>query len=711
MDEPSVLDYIKSLLNPRRGKITIPPPDQPVARDLKETPAPVSTPLIVMEKPASPGYAWPWRMLSSLLLALVAQRLLEPPNPSMYAGLVFYLVAAALLIWGAFRHEWRLPELPTDAPHAMNTRIRIIPFILSLPFLVGAFLAFKGNIFSFVNLFLWFIALGLVLWSFWMPAPAEGRRSTGQVLKSLFGKPTWSVHFSPGLILALVAIGLVVFFRFHQLNQVPGEMFSDHAEKLLDVSDVLNGQYSIFFPRNTGREAIQFYLTAAIIKIFNTGLTFISLKLGTTLLGVMALPFIYLLAREIGGRRLALMALFLAGIAYWPNVISRVGLRFPLYAAFTAPMLYFLVRGLRTSNRNDFLLAGLFLGLGLHGYSPFRIVPLVVVILVGLYLLHPQAKGKRGQVIVGLIMLAFVSFVVFLPLLRYMTEDPQMFVYRAFTRLGDTERPLPGPALVIFLSNAWKAIIMPFWKDGEIWVHSVTGRPALDVVSAALLFLGIGLLVARYIRKRHWMDLFLLVSIPLLMLPSILSLAFPDENPSLNRTGAAIIPVFITAAIALESIFTGLMQRARSVWGKSLAWLVVLCLAVWSMAQNYDLVFNQYKNNFLAGAWNTSQIGGVIRSFADSVGSPDTAYVVPFPYWVDTRLVGINAGFPEKDYALWPEGFTATLYQPGVKLFILKVEDVANLELLYKLYPHAVLYFYDVPREGKDFYGFFVPGD
>jgi len=39
------------------------------------------------------------------------------------------------------------------------------------------------------------------------------------------------------------------------------------------------------------------------------------------------------------------------------------------------------------------------------------------------------------------------------------------------------------------------------------------------------------LVIVRYIRKRDWVDLFLLVSIPLLMMPSILSLAFPEENP------------------------------------------------------------------------------------------------------------------------------------------------------------------------------------
>ena len=100
------------------------------------------------------------------------------------------------------------------------------------------------------------------------------------------------------------------------------------------------------------------------------------------------MPFIYLLGKEIANRRAGLLAMLFAGIAYWPNVISRVGLRFPLYPLFVAPTFYFLLRGLRTRNRNDFILSGLFLGLGLHGYTPFRIVPLlaiVTLILWGLY--------------------------------------------------------------------------------------------------------------------------------------------------------------------------------------------------------------------------------------------------------------------------------------------------------------------------------------
>jgi hypothetical protein len=182
------------------------------------------------------------------------------------------------------------------------------------------------------------------------------------------------------------------------------------------VYDISQGQTRIFFPRNTGREATQMYWTLLMSWIFGTGLSFMSLKIGTVLFGLFTLPYMYLLGKEIGGARVGLFALFFAGIGYWPNVISRVGLRFPLYPLFVAPTLYYLIRGLRTRNRNDFILSGLFLGFGLHGYSPIRIMPVVVLVAIGLYLLHAQSKGVRRDAILWLVILGLASLIVFTPL-------------------------------------------------------------------------------------------------------------------------------------------------------------------------------------------------------------------------------------------------------------------------------------------------------
>ncbi len=536
-------------------------------------------------------------------------------------------------------------------------------------------------------------------------------RSLWSRLVDFYKNDSWTIKVTRWTLLALVVIGIVIFFRVYNVRGVPAEPFSDHAEKLLDVFDVSQGQTHIFFPRNTGREAIQMYLTLVVSWIFGTGLTFLSLKIGTVFCGLVTLPYMYLLGKELGGKRIGLLALFFAGIAYWPNVISRVGLRFTLYPLFVAPTLFYLLRGLRTRNRNDFIVSGLFLGFGLHGYSPFRIMPFVVVAAVGLYLLHSQSKGNRKQAIIWLSILALVSLIVFLPLARYWLENPDSFGSRAFSRLGSSESPLPGPWWQVLVSNTWNSLRMYNWDNGSIWVHSVPGRPAFDVVSAALFLIGAVLVLLRYLRQHHWVDLFLLICIPLLQLPSTLSLAFPAENPSLNRAAAAFIPAILILAIGLDGLLKSIESRRNRATGIALAWVVTLGLAGWSSYNNYDLVLNQYGTEFRQGAWNTSEIADVIRQFAQVNGTVEDAWVVPYPYWVDTRLVGDWLNLPDKDFALWPQDFPMTQKIEAAKLFILKPEDTDDLGLLEQLYPQGILSTFHsaVVNAGKDFLVLSVP--
>jgi 4-amino-4-deoxy-L-arabinose transferase-like glycosyltransferase len=530
-----------------------------------------------------------------------------------------------------------------------------------------------------------------------------------QDIREIARKPRWTLSITPLTILIVCATLLVLFFRVYRLGEVPPEMISDHAEKLLDVSDVLRGEYHVFFPRNTGREAFQMYLTAFVAQVFRTGLTFISLKIGTVLLGLFTLPFVYLLGKEYGNSRVALLAFVFAGIAYWPNVTSRIALRFTLYAAFVAPTLYFLVRGLRTRNRNDFIFAGLAMGIGLHGYSPFRVVPILVIVAFSLAFFHDRLRNQRSNLILGFLALVVISLIVFLPLGRYAVDNPEMFSYRMTSRLGSSERPLPGPAWQIFLKNFWNASTMFFWSNGETWVHSVTLRPALDVVSAVFYGFGVILLLVRYVQQRDWRDIFLLLTIPMLLLPSIMSLAFPNENPALNRTTGAWVPAMVILALAFEGLLTGLEKGLSGRRKAMISAGLGLFLFAWAAQQNYDLVFRQYYRQYQLASWNTSEVGGVVRSFTESFGEPETAWVVGFPHWVDSRLVSINAGFPMMDNAIWPDQFESSLEFQGAKLFLIKPEHTEAIDQLRELYPAGELRRYHAQVETKDFFIYLVP--
>ena len=128
---------------------------------------------------------------------------------------------------------------------------------------------------------------------------------------------------------------------------------------------------------------------------------------------------------------------------------------------------------------------------------------------------------------------------------------------------------------------------------------------------------------------------------------------------------------------------------------------------VWSGVQNYDLVFNQYYEAFRGGAWNTSEMGAVIKEFEQTHGETDTVWIVPFPHWVDT---------PNRDFAMWRENLPETVQLPGPKLFMVKANlnvpeanDQDTLEALKELYPTGSLELHRSDVEGHDFWIFSVP--
>jgi hypothetical protein len=718
VEEPSVLDYIKSRLMPwKYPPVEIPGELPDALRASSETapalqparpqaePLPGETMPAQQAQPSTVPARWPWRSLTALFVALVAQYSLGPsPQRGWITGVTLLIVAIALLAWARRNREWPIAPLPAASTIVDPPTLRPASLLAGLVLALVAFLTFGGLRFNGFNTLLLLAALFFTARAFWIPS--EDWR---QALRRWSDRRPWMITISLPTLCSLAAIALVLFFRFYRLAGVPPEMNSDHAEKIVDILRVLRGEYHIFFSGNGGREALIFYLGAAVHNLLGLPLGFTALKWVSMLVGVSALPFLYLLGGEMGSKRIGLLAFILAGVAYWPNVVSRFGLRLPFYMLFTAAVLYFLLRGIRTGRRNPFIYAGSALGFSFYGYSADRILPLLVLVATGLYLIHHQSRGKRLFAWFSLLALGLVSLVIFLPLLRYILSEPTAFLFRTLTRMGTLERAMDSPGYLVFLSNMWRALAMFSWDSGEIWPTSIPHYPALGVVSGALFYLGAALLGMRYLRGRHWLDLFWLFSIPILQLPSTLSLAFPAENPNLYRTGGALIPVFLMAGIALDGLMRSMTKRIPAPAGKRYAWAIALLLIGLSCLQDYDLVFRQFYEQYRLSSWNTSEIGQVVREYTTTLGSPETVWVMGAPHWVDTRLVAINAGYPGKDFALFVDELGITTAEPRSKLFIVKPDDQPAIDALGALYPQGWFQTYISKAPTKDFLIFFVP--
>jgi hypothetical protein len=649
-------------------------------------------------------------LLAILPLFLLIQAGLEASSPrssTPWSWVIALLAATALLGWSLLRGDLPLGEREANAGLREEAPVR--PVYLAVGGLLSllTFLLSGENTFQLPTVVGWVASVACLMIGFW--DGESGLRGVRDRTLDWFRRPDLHLSLDTWALALWLSLGVAAVFRFYQLDQMPLDMWSDHAEKLLDVMDVLGGSSSIFFLRNTGREPLQFYLAAATVRLLGTGLTFLTLKLGTAFIGWLTLPFLYLFARQYGGRRVAVAALILAGIAFWPNVMARTGLRFVFFPFFTAPALFLLVRGLREQRRNDFLLAGLCTGLALYGYSPARALPFVLTAGVLVYLAHPVARGRRMQVVFWLLTAGVIALAVFVPLAHAGLTYPDQFLSRALTRITSAERPLPGPPLALLLGNLWNALKMFNWNSGEIWVVTIPRMPLLDIVSGALFLIGVAIVVVRYALTRAWADLFLLVSIPLLMAPSIMSLAFPEENPAPNRAGGALIPVFTLAGIALVSVISGLRAAWARRTGMVLAIATGTLLLVLAGVGNYRMLFGEYAEGYRLRSWNTKDAGEVIRGFADSVGTTATAHVIPYPHWLDTRLVGFQAGTPGVDYALPPDAIESLTGELGAQLFLVNSLDIETMTRLRQIFPDGVAQVFLSGIEGRDFLIYFVP--
>lgn len=746
---PSVLDYVKSRLMPwKYPHVEITPVSStedeaggsaPPVKAIADTTTaafsqahPINTAI-----PAPTAHAaqpeeqmavesWRWLALAGLVLALAGQFALGPrPDRSWQAGTLLLIIGMAVtaFVWLRSSHYISFPAalLPPNEP-AIDIEIpkaTIRPISLGIGaglailafFLFIAFPVAGEPRFNYLNLMVTLAAAGFTIDAFWQRR--QGIKATSTTASSTADISSQPVKSNRafnlwGLLASVMVIGLVLFFRLYRLADTPPEMNSDHAEKILDILKVLNAEYHIFFAGNGGREALIFYLGAALIRLTGMAPGFLSLKLVSVAIGLAAQPLIYLVGKEIGGRRIGVLAFVLSGVAYWPNVVARFGLRLPFYILFTAAAMYFVLHGLRTTRRNDFVYAGIVVGLGMYGYTPDRLLPLTIIAAFLLYILHRRTAPQARFATVGVLAVGLVAFMLFVPLLSYIVSQPDAFLFRTITRMAGAERPLEDSAALIFIRNVGRALGMFSWDNGEIWPISIPHYPALSMVSGALFYLGVVIALVRYIRQRHWQDLFLILSIPLLQIPSSLALAFPAENPNLYRTGGALIPVFVLAALALDALMQQIQGALHGKAGSIAAWVLALLLIATNSWQDYTWTFNRYNAQYRLSAQNSSEMGKVVKDFIYATNSPDTVWVMAYPHWVDSRLVAINAGYPGRDYRIDPPQIADTVKDQRPKLFLVHPKDEAGIAALEDAYPQGWFETYPAILPEKNFLVFFT---
>src|SRR5258706_11767438 len=158
MNEPSVLDYVKSIFKSWPS----------FANFLKavfqrgDTGQLMSAEVLSTESVPQARHLTkadvrnlPWLSSLVLMLALAGEKTFEPPQQIYYVGVLLYLTALGLVVFAFRRGELVSTPLPADEASEDSFSVKIVPFVLSLIFGGGAFFLLGGNRFSGLKIAFW----------------------------------------------------------------------------------------------------------------------------------------------------------------------------------------------------------------------------------------------------------------------------------------------------------------------------------------------------------------------------------------------------------------------------------------------------------------------------------------------------------------------------------------------------------------------------
>lgn len=358
-------------------------------------------------------------------------------------------------------------------------------------------------------------------------------------------------------LVVLVALGVAMagaaILRFVDLGTNPGGLYPDEAMEALSAHRLLTepGYHPIFFADGGGREALFAYLVAGAFRLF--GESTLTLRATAALLGVAAIPAIWLLGRRFGELTGLVAAGWAAG-SLWLVAISRDGFRNVLVPVLGALALAALLWWLdRPSPRRAIVAGSLGAIATLYTYQPLKLLPILV--LAWLLWLARADRATYLRLRSSLLPLVLAFLVVAAPMLVVAVTDPGAYFGRALgvTVASTTEQSGTG------LVEHWLRTLGMFAMSGDPNArHDVNALPLLGWPVFLLALAG---LVRLWRRRRDAAHALILLSLPIFLLPPLI--ATEGGAPHFLRSLGLAAPLAVTVGIGATDIVDWVARR----WG------------------------------------------------------------------------------------------------------------------------------------------------
>jgi 4-amino-4-deoxy-L-arabinose transferase-like glycosyltransferase len=373
------------------------------------------------------------------------------------------------------------------------------------------------------------------------------------------------------LFLLIVILVIAAFFRMWKLNEIPPGLYPDVALNGTQAFEALKtGNFKLFYPENNGREGLIMWLIALSFWIF--GVSIWSIKIVAAIFGTLTILGLFLLVKELfDNENLALLASFFLATSFSHTLFSRIGFRAILLPFFLVFSFYFLFKGFKRWKIRDFIIAGIFFGLGFYTYISFRFAVLILPsVLIPHWLIYKKPivhiqEGQSKNFLLSAFYFLLTTFIVALPIGLYFLKHPLDLIGRATPiSIFAAKNPLKElvKSLVIHLG------MFNFYGDAN-WRHNFAKSPMFPPVLGILFIIGIVLSLREILKKYNYQNknykllsifYFLLSTFFVMLLPGILT---REGIPHFLRTMGVIPVVYIFVALGFCSIYNWLNKNQK----------------------------------------------------------------------------------------------------------------------------------------------------
>jgi hypothetical protein len=408
----------------------------------------------------------------------------------------------------------------------------------------------------------------------------------------------WTIGFWVSVVLLLV-------MRFFRIDSIQSEMYGDIEIVQTYVRNVINGNWPWYFNLSSG--PLYHYLIAPVLILMGTG--YDQIKVASILVSLMILALTYLVARRLGGRELAMIALLVAGTGSWLLLFSRLGNSQIFVPLVTAGSLLAMLYYLQTNRVGWLYVSAIVAAMGLYSYpQSFVVAPVMWLTLVALW--RTGVVKHRND----LWIYATTIVVGALPFVWMYIDNPALAAGSYVTEKIEDVDNIVGRLFDVIV----RGVLAYFTMGDIVFRNNPSGVPHIDVISS--VFLVVGMVVwLRNPQLRPWAPL-MFVPFLLLHVPSLLVLRYPEQVPSASRSIGAAPYAYLFIAYGLYSTYQWLAQRKQVVAGV----MLVVLMGV-SVQQNIDRYFVRY----VAGLpYGDVPIGREIVRYAEMLSPKTLVYVV-----------------------------------------------------------------------------------